>query len=327
MRGWQWALVLVAALGCASPPPQAGPLRRNLDHACAAEPHPLLAQPTPPPPVAGNPRLRPRVATLSAGDPPPAAGARVMIVSVDGLRPDAIFQAPAPNLLELACRGAYSWKAQTINPSMTVPSHASMVSGVLPEVHGLYNDDLRLGYLDAPTVMALARGAGKRVVMIVGKEKLVQLDAPGSTDVYVLASTDDEVVNQAVLQATGGFDLMFVHLPLVDLTGHLEGWMSEPYLAQVARTDAALGRLLQVVGSAVTVIVTSDHGGFEFIHWSGAPEDWQIPWIIAGPGIRAGHPIEMPISTVDTAATAAAMLGLTLDEAASGQPVDEAFLR
>jgi arylsulfatase A-like enzyme len=118
---------------------------------------------------------------------------------------------------------------------------------------------------------------------------------------------------------------MFIHLPLVDLTGHAAGWMSPAYLGQVAAADAALGRLLQAVGPQVTVIVTADHGGYDFIHWSGAPEDWQIPWIIAGPGIRPGHALTTAISTVDTAATAAAVLGLTLDEGASGQPVDEAF--
>jgi phosphopentomutase len=202
-----------------------------------------------------------------------------------------------------------------------------MVSGYLPDEHGIFHDDLRPGYLNTPTVMSLAKQAGKRVVMVVGKDKLVQLDLPGSTDVYVVAGGDQEVVNQAMLQASVGFDLMFIHLPLVDLTGHASGWMSPAYLSQVAAADAALGRLLQAVGPQVTVIVSADHGGYDFVHWSGAPEDWQIPWIIAGPGIRAGHDVASTVSTVDTAATAAAVLGLTLDPEASGQPVDEAFDR
>jgi hypothetical protein len=319
-------LVLLSALACGPPPSDIGRLRRDVEYACAADPHPMLIPPVPT--VASAPHLRPRPATLRpAADAAPDLKRRVLVISVDGLRPDAIFVAPAPHLLELACRGAYSWQAETITPSMTVPAHASMVSGFLPDVHGLFNDDLRAGYLAAPTVMGVAKAAGKRVVIVVGKEKLVQIDPPGSADVYVLAGSDEEVINQAILQASGGFDLMFIHLPLVDLTGHATGWMSSAYLAQVAATDTALARLLQVVGPEVTVIVTADHGGYDFIHWSGAPEDWQIPWIIAGPGIRPGQALTTAISTVDTAATAAAVLGLTLDEGASGQPIDEAFAR
>jgi hypothetical protein len=48
---------------------------------------------------------------------------------------------------------------------------------------------------------------------------------------------------------------------------------------------------------------------------------------IAGPGIRPGLALTTAVSTVDTAATAAAVLGLSLDEGASGQAVDEAFAR
>jgi hypothetical protein len=321
-----WLALLGSGLACARPV-DVDPVRRNIDYACAKEPHDMLAPPTPAPAVGtADAHRRARPATLKpADDVRPASTGRVLIVSVDGLRPDALFQAPAPHLLELACRGSYSWKAQTITPSMTVPGHASMVSGFLPEQHGLFNDDLRPGYSAAPTVMAVAKAAGKRVVMVVGKEKLVQLAQPGSTDVYVLAGGDQEVINQAVLQASVGFDLMFIHLPLVDLTGHASGWMSSSYLGQVAATDLALGRLLDAVGPDVTVIVSADHGGFDFVHWTGAPEDWQIPWIAAGPGIRSGHPLATAISTVDTAATAAAVLGLTLDEGAAGQPVEEAF--
>ena len=85
-------------------------------------------------------RLRP--VTLGRPGTPKA---KVLVVSVDGLRPDAIFHAPAPNLHALACQGAYSWRARTIEPSMTLPSHASMVSGFPPEQHGIFHNDLQPG--------------------------------------------------------------------------------------------------------------------------------------------------------------------------------------
>jgi hypothetical protein len=79
-----------------------------------------------------------------AADPVAPGGAgKVVLISIDGLRPDALFHAETPSLQALACRGAYSWQATTIPLSYTLPAHASMLSGFPPEAHGLFNDDLR----------------------------------------------------------------------------------------------------------------------------------------------------------------------------------------
>jgi predicted AlkP superfamily pyrophosphatase or phosphodiesterase len=259
-----------------------------------------------------------------AGPLPGEPGARVVLISVDGLRPDALFHAPAPNLQALACRGAYSWRARTIGHSYTLPSHASMVSGFLPESHRLFHNDLRSGYIAVPTVMSAARHAGKRVVLVVGKDKMIQLVPPQDFDVFVWTpDRDAEVVGEAIKEVADGFDLMFVHLPQVDLVGHAQGWMSQAYLSQVAATDVAVGRLLAALPPEVTVFVSADHGGSGYIHWSGLAEDVHIPWIARGPGIRAARALEATINTLDTAATVAHVLGLQLDPLAVGHPVLE----
>src|SRR5215213_8092990 len=49
---------------------------------------------------------------------------RVLILSIDCLRPDAISLAPMPNLLSLMQSSAYSLTAQTVLPSVTLISHA-----------------------------------------------------------------------------------------------------------------------------------------------------------------------------------------------------------
>ena len=255
---------------------------------------------------------------------PGQPGAKVLLVSVDGLRPDAIFFAPAPNLQSLACKGSYSWRARTIHPSITLPSHASMVSGFPPEAHGIYHNDLQPGYIAVPTVLSTAKQAGKRVVLVVGKEKMIQLVPPGAYDVFVFTpDLDDDVIAKAIEEIHNGFDVMFVHLPMVDLVGHAQGWMSDAYLGQVRATDRALGRLLAAAPPEATVIISADHGGSGYIHWSGAPEDVYIPWIVKGPGVRPGHALGADIHTFDTAATIAHVLGLQLTAQAQGHPILE----
>jgi arylsulfatase A-like enzyme len=51
-----------------------------------------------------------------------------------------------------------------------------------------------------------------------------------------------------------------------------------------------------------------------------------IPWLAAGPSIRAGHVIQTPVSLLDTAPTIAHMLGLKASPQWEGRCVDEIFV-
>lgn len=269
----------------------------------------------------------------STPDPAPSApasppAAKVVVISIDGLRPDAVRQPDTPNILALLQRGASTRQAQTILPSVTLASHASMLSGYNPVTHGITWDDYQpqRGTIGVPTVFTYAHAAGLRTVMVVGKNKLAHLDAPGTVDTYVCAEGGDgDVANQAVAVARGGFDLMFVHLPDVDLTGHAKGWMSPAYLAQVATTDQIVGRILGALPAQTTVVLTADHGGHANNHGINVPEDMTIPWAIAGPGVTKGLSLSTAVKTTDTAATAAYVLGFRLGADVVGRPVLEAF--
>jgi len=313
-------LFLLAA--CVAPTPTATPV-------ATPTPSPTTITPptfTPTPTLTLTPTLTPSpTATLT---PTPQPKPKVVIISVDGLRPDALLQANAPNLFALAKRGSYSWSAQTTFPPVTLPSHASMLSGYTPEGHGItWNDNLPgRGTIQAPTIFSIAHEAGLRTVMVVGKEKMAQFNAPGTVDSFLYATGgDQDVADQTVAAIQSDFDLMFVHLPNTDFFGHFTGWMSETYIIEISNTDEAVGRILDALPENTIVIVSADHGGHSTIHGSDIPEDMAIPWIIAGPNVLADHPIESVVTTTDTAATAAYVLGLSLPEDTVGQPVYEAF--
>jgi arylsulfatase A-like enzyme len=260
--------------------------------------------------------------------PTPIPSPRVAVISVDGLRADALGQAAAPHIHGLARRGSYTWKAQTVSPSMTLPAHVSMVTGFLPPAHGISWDDFKVdkGNCTVPTIFAIAKAAGLRTVMVVGKEKFRHLDVEGTLDSFVLARRGDvDVANEAIVQVQLGFDLMLAHFPDVDIVGHAQGWMSAAYLQQVTAADEAIGRLLESLPAETTVILTSDHGGKATVHGSTIPEDMTIPWIVVGPRIRQGRELARPVRTVDTAATVLHLLGLRPSEKASGTVVSEAL--
>jgi arylsulfatase A-like enzyme len=261
---------------------------------------------------------------------PTITNGRVAIVSIDGLRPDALLQTGAPNILALAARGAYTWRAQTISPSNTLPSHISMLTGYTPDVHGVTWDDYApsRGMIMVPTVFAAARARGLRTGMVVGKEKFATFRDTGACDTWLLAALGDDDVAGHVSSATMlRPDLLFVHLPDVDLTGHASQWMSEAYLNAVRRADAAVGRIISNLPADTTIIVTADHGGRPEGHGSDSPLDTTIPWVIAGPSTARGRELSAGVSTIDTAATAAFVLGVQLQGDAQGRPVYDAFRR
>lgn len=112
--------------------------------------------------------------------PPPAAAKakRVVVISIDGLRPDAIEAAPAGNLLEMIRRGTYCAKAETIRPSVTLPSHTAMLSGLDYKRHGVTWNNYKPGHFAHPSIFSVARQAGRATAMFFSKDKFHFLNHP-----------------------------------------------------------------------------------------------------------------------------------------------------
>lgn len=278
----------------------------------------------------------------SAGIPAEARGAvtdHVIVISIDGLRPDAIGRYDARVLQRLMAEGASSLDARTIHPSKTLPSHTSMLTGVPPEVHGItWNSDRtsETGTVEVATVFELAKAEGFRTAAFFGKNKLQHLVKPGTVDHsegprYGL---DMRMATETVEAATRHLrhrrpHLSFIHIGEPDFAGHTVGWMSFAYGWAVRRADAAVGRILEAAEAAFgagnyTVIVTADHGGNGRDHGSAEDHDMEIPWIAWGAGVERG-PITASVNTTDTAATILWLLGVALPAEWTGRPVATAY--
>jgi len=261
---------------------------------------------------------------------PPAR--RVLILSIDGFRPDAISLAPMPTLIDLMKRSAYSLTAQTVYPSVTLVAHTSMLSGQCPAKHKVdWNDYIpENGYAQVTDLFDITHNAGMQTVMYVGKEKLRQITEPGSTDIFQFINDRDLVITDTLIQNfPADFRLMFVHFPTTDWMGHEYGWLSGEQLSVLFRADQAIANLLAELDrrglrEETLIIITADHGGHDTTHGSSLNEDMTIPWIAFGAGIQPAE-LTSPINTVDTAATAAFALGLPIPAEWDGVPIYEAF--
>jgi predicted AlkP superfamily pyrophosphatase or phosphodiesterase len=243
-----------------------------------------------------------------------------VIISEDGLRPDAISPELTPRHIALIQEGARAKDAETIPESDTLPSHASMLSGVGAREHGLWWNSYQAtrGFIHVPTIFSAAHEAGLSTAMIVGKPKLKHIASPGTVDHYERPS----YLCGGVAKRAGEYfaatkpDLMFVHFADPDEYGHSHGWLSPQYMKAVRASDRCLATLLSAIDASglaesTLVIVTADHGGHGKKHSDGhVAVDREIPWIVRGPGVGHGILLDGPVSTVDTAATTLAALGL-----------------
>jgi predicted AlkP superfamily pyrophosphatase or phosphodiesterase len=67
----------------------------------------------------------------------------LVVISVDGLRPDYVTEADAhgakiPNLRRFLKQGTYADGVQGVVPTVTYPSHTTLMTGVWPAKHGIY---------------------------------------------------------------------------------------------------------------------------------------------------------------------------------------------
>jgi len=253
----------------------------------------------------------------------------VLVISIDGLRPDAIQQFNAFTILRLMREGSYALTAQTILPSKTLPSHTSMLTGVDADAHGITWNDERVddhGHVDVPTVFGLAKAEGFRTAAFFSKTKFHHLEAPNTID-YVRspkggifdfrwdASRTVKEVGRHLASRSEAPNLLFVHIGEPDYAGHAFGWMGRAYGSAVRTADQAVAQLIEKAENRFghgnfTVILTADHGGHDRNHGSEDPRDTTIPWIVWGKGVAAGVELPTGIRTMDTAATALWLLGV-----------------
>lgn len=261
----------------------------------------------------------------------------VLVISIDGLRPDAIDQFRATTLQRLMREGSYTLNAKTIMPSRTLPSHTSMLTGLEPHEHGItWNSDETdtHGVVAVPTIFAKARERGLSTAAFFSKSKFHHLEVPRTLnhseapDGSATWDASRTVANVNRYLRSEKPNLLFVHLAEPDYAGHRFGWMSWFYGRAVRKADGAVAELLKAADAAFgkgqyAVILTADHGGHGWSHGSSDPRDVTIPWIAWGEGVRAGARVPDGVRTMDTAATALWLLGLP--SLGVGHPVQTAF--
>lgn len=266
---------------------------------------------------------------------------RVVLVVLDGLRPDAIPRFGLSNLSALARHGASTMLARTVSPSVTACAMASLLTGAAPERHGLQSERFHIPRARAridhlPRLLAahgLPTSAFLRTMPALFRTIAHRIAAHVGVDHSRFRGEDAlAILNEArptIAEQRRGLILM--HWPDADRTGHADGWMSDGYAAAARRLDAATGELVRAVdlGDPGTLLIAlADHGGGGAVpdhHNSEHPLDTTIPIMIAGGAVRRGE-LPMGSSLLDVPATICWALGVPRPESFGGRALTSCLL-
>ena len=266
----------------------------------------------------------------------------VLLITVDTFRADRVGTA-TPALARLG-REAVRFDAAGSPVPLTLPAHASLMSGLLPLHHGLRNNGIGAFPAGRDTLATILARAGYRTGAFVGS---FILDHRFGLD-RGFERYDDEIVRN-VSESSGTFDaerrggevvdralvwlrqsdrrpfFAWVHLYDAHAPYAPPPPYPQTYDGEVAYVDAQVARLLAAVDRANTIVVVAgDHGESlgehgELTHGLLLYEPaLHVPMIVAAPSL-APNVIRTPVSTVDLAPTVASLAGVAFKKTVDGR--------
>jgi len=266
---------------------------------------------------------------------------RVIVVVMDGVRADAAPLFHLGTLDRLAARGAATFAARTVIPSVTAAAMGSLFTGVAPAIHGLDSDRFRVPRPRGPVdpLPAVLRDAGIASSAFLARLPLAYRPLAahlakglGLTSVTFRGEDAAGVLRAASsVLTTGVRGLVVLHWPDADRAGHAHGWTSRAYAAALRRIDESLGALDRATGGgtdpATLLIAVADHGGGGVVatdHDSAHVHDRTIPMILTGGAVRTCD-LGNGASLLDIPATVLWALGTRIPPTYAGRPLTEAF--
>ena len=269
-----------------------------------------------------------------------AAPRHLVLVTIDTLRADRLHASAMPRLTALAEGGRRFTHARTTAP-LTLPAHASIMTGLLPPEHGARENGVPLSG-QRPLLARTLREAGFRTGAFVsafvldrrfgladGFEKYD--DAIARDAAAPLRLEAERPANATVSAAVEWLRTLDMSRDRVFLWVHLfepHAPYTSGYDDDVRSADGAAWRLIEAVkamrGAESTAwIIAGDHGEAlgshgELTHGMLLYDaTLRVPLVLEGPGVSSGVE-SAPVSLIDLAPTALAWLGVQPPASMSG---------
>ncbi len=285
---------------------------------------------------------------LAGGVPAaPLARPNVLLITLDTTRADRIGSygyggVSTPHLDRLAASGVRFDQALSPAP-LTLPAHASLMTGRQPYLHGVRNNGYFTLSADLPTLAEAFAAAGYQTAAFVSAfvldrqfglaQGFAHYDdtlepargAEASIDLERRGDRTAAAAGQWLAgRASGQPFFVWVHLfdphdPYAPPSPFREPFAGRLYDGEIAFTDAVIGPLLERAGygtSPTLVVVAGDHGESlgehgESTHGLFVYESaLRVPLIMAGAGVTASAVVAEPVRLMDVAPTLTDLAGV-----------------
>jgi predicted AlkP superfamily pyrophosphatase or phosphodiesterase len=213
----------------------------------------------------------------------------VILISIDGMRPDYLERGVTPILNKLAANGVRAVAMYPSFPSKTFPNHYSLVTGLRPDHHGVVDntmEDARIAgkrfslsnsvavadrrwWDEAEPVWVTAEKSGIRVGAMFwpGTEAKIHGVLPTRNLVFDGKMRADARTDTLLAWLDGandqGLGFLTLYFDDVDHAGH-DGGPEAPLVSEaLATVDRAVGRLLEGLAArklTANIVIVSDHG-------------------------------------------------------------------
>lgn len=241
---------------------------------------------------------------------------KVLLILIDGMRPDAMVQIPAAK--KVMEKAAYQLEGTTVYPSCTLPCHMSLFYSRPPLVHGITNNTYTARVRLKNGLWEVLRSAKKKTAMFYSWEELRDLYKPGCLTDSLFVAGEQYGWLEANTRLTEGCirylkeeapDFAFLYLGAPDGAGHKQGWMSQGYMEALEQSWACTQKVLENLPEDYAVIITADHGGHDKRHTTFMKEDMTIPVLLLNAGLPAGETVK-DYNIMDIAPTVTDLLHL-----------------
>lgn len=254
---------------------------------------------------------------------------KVLLILVDGMRPDSIAQCGDPAFEAYFKNGTYCMEGVTAFPSVTLPCHVSLFHSVLPDRHGTLTNNYAQQVRPINGIVEVLNAAKKTSAVLYTWEQLRDLWRPGKLEYSVFIHQHTDTIKDQEKEITEAAkklirdqapDFVFLYLGGADCLGHKKGWMTDEYLDLVNHAWERIQDVLKDLPEDYTVMVTADHGGHDRVHGENIPEDMTIPVTIHGKRFPKGKQLAH-FDIRDFAPTIVDIMALEPDEEWEGRSV------
>lgn len=292
--------------------------------------------------------------TQASTSPLPKQQFNVVLISIDTLRSNALAiygnkEIQTPHLDSIGKDGIV-FRNHISQVPLTLPSHASILTGDLPATHGIHDNSRFALKKEVITLSEVFHDNGFQTAAFVSSIVLDHrfgldqgfdiyddhvLFRSGDTDLSENERKADQTADVAIQwlsKNTGKPFFLFVHFydpharynPPKAYTERIP----DPYLGEVAYVDDQIGRLLEALGPVrdkTLILLTADHGeGLgeheELTHGLFLYDSTvHVPFLISGPGIPKGKIIPTQTRSIDLFSTILELSSLSSAEKRDGR--------